>query len=326
MPSPNPILQYLVEGYRANENIPMLLNRADVLNMANGIKIALDQGMPVEGRDLYVKKLLLEGRVDAGTNEYNYNNPRAKQLFDKVKAAGASTKPAMYAAAVLDKLEVAKRLNIPFELAWNGTGRSVSSRGVVEADGQRHAERAKLFENVAKDPRNADLVELVNRVTSSGPTDQEAMLMLGSGGVLDALLGGPPDKNSFYAGKMSKWKDIMENMMYKNLPEKARQQVREDLDLDKMGTYRMLLENIRFDIPKNYPKSWRGSYTPPELPQNPATRSVVEALAGVDNSFATYKAANSMRYPPGPPPQSLLESVTDILNSLFKSSKPSTDQ
>lgn len=313
MASNNPILQYLVQGYRANENIPTTFQRTKILDMANGIRIALDQGMPVEGRDFYVKKVLLEGREDAGTNGYDYNNPRAKALYEKTLAAGASKTAATYAAAVLDKLEVAKRRNIPFELAWNGTGRVVGKDGVVYADGRRHAERAKLFENVAKDPRNADLVETVNRVTSSGPTDQEAMLMLGARKILEALAG----KGNGAGIAANKLDDIKEDLMYKNLPKEERDRVRQSLDVHDLGAYRMQLENIRFDKPKFYPKSWQFN-PPPTLPQDPAMRSVIEALTGVDDSFATYKASQSMRYPPAP---STMDSITNFLSSLF-STKP----
>lgn len=312
MASQNPILQYLIQGYRAGETLPISFERSRVLDMANGIRIALDQGMPVEGRDLYTKKILLEGRWDAGTNEFNYNNPRAKALYEKTLAAGASPRAATYAAAVLDKLEVAKRLNIPFELAWNGTGRVVDKKGVAQADGQRHTERAKLFENVTKDPRNADLVETVNRVTSSGPTDQEAMLMLGADKIVEALAGGK--RTGWYSSATSKLSGILEDLIYRNLPKEERVRVSNNIDINDLGTYRMQLENIRFDKPKYLPKNW--SFTPPkELPTDPATLSAIEAITGVDNSFATYKASRSMRYPPAP---STLDSITNYLSSLLK--------
>jgi hypothetical protein len=310
MASQNPILQYLIQGYRAGETLPVSFERAAILDMANGIRIALDQGMPVEGKDLYVKKVLLEGRWDAGTNEFNYNNPRANALYKKTMAAGASPRAATYAAAVLDKLEVSKRLNIPFELAWNGTGRVVDKKGVAVADGQRHAERAKLFENVTKDPRNADLVETVNRVASSGPTDQEAMLMRGADKIVEDLAG----SLGWYGRRTSKLRDIMEDKIYRNLPKEERMRVSESIDVNDLGTYRMQMENIRFDKPKYLSNNVR--FRPPtELPTDPATRSVIEAMTGVDNSFATYKASKSMRYPPAP---STLDTITNYLSSLLK--------
>ena len=173
MPELNPILK----AYRKNETLPTSFSMDELVGMLNGINVGLDKGMPASGATMLGDKILLEGRADAGTNEFNRNNSKAAALYEAISqefsSRGVDTPiGATYAAAVLDKESVAKRLNIPFELAWNGTGK----RG--DADGQRHSDRSVKMKGAIDDPRNINLKDLIARGIAGEltPTEQATQI------------------------------------------------------------------------------------------------------------------------------------------------------
>lgn len=169
MPELNPILK----AYRKNETLPTKFSLQELVGMLNGINVGLDKGMPTSGVTRLGDKILLEGRADAGANEFDINNKKAVELYNAISrefsSRGVETPVgATYAAAVLDKESVAKRLGIPFELAWNGTGKK------GDADGQRHSNRANQMQGAIDDPRNINLRDLITRGVAGEltPTEQ----------------------------------------------------------------------------------------------------------------------------------------------------------
>lgn len=165
----NPILK----AYRKSETLPTKFSLPELVGMLNGINVGLDKGMPSSGATKLGDKILLEGRSDAGTNEFNTNNKKAVELYNTISqefsSRGVETPiGAIYAAAVLDKESVAKRLGIPFELAWNGTGKKGA------ADGKRHSSRADQMQGAIDDPRNVNLRDLITRGIAGNltPTEQ----------------------------------------------------------------------------------------------------------------------------------------------------------
>ena len=169
----NPILK----AYRKNETLPTSFSMNELVGMLNGINVGISKGMPASGATMLGDKILLEGRADAGTNEFNRNNSKAAALYEAISqefsSRGVATPiGATYAAAVLDKESVAKRLNIPFELAWNGTGK----RG--DADGQRHSDRSVKMKGAIDDPRNINLKDLIARGIAGEltPTEQATQI------------------------------------------------------------------------------------------------------------------------------------------------------
>ena len=169
----NPILK----AYRKNETLPTSFSMNELVGMLNGINVGISKGMPASGATMLGDKILLEGRADAGTNEFNRNNSKAAALYEAISqefsSRGVDTPiGATYAAAVLDKESVAKRLNIPFELAWNGTGK----RG--DADGQRHSDRSVKMKGAIDDPRNINLKDLIARGIAGEltPTEQATQI------------------------------------------------------------------------------------------------------------------------------------------------------
>lgn len=166
------ILSREIKAYRKGETLPTKLNRQEIISLLQAMPIAVENGMPEIGTKNLGDKILLEGRGDAGTNEFNYKNKDAGKLYNIVSKAmpeGAKFRDlgATYAAAILDKSQVAERLNIPFELAWNGTGKR------ADADGKRHASRAEVMKGAIDDPRNAELKDLIDRGIKGNLTQQE---------------------------------------------------------------------------------------------------------------------------------------------------------
>jgi hypothetical protein len=169
----NPILK----AYRKSETLPTKFSMNELVGMLNGINVGVSKGMPASGVAMLGDKILLEGRADAGTNEFNVANKRAVALYEAISqefsSRGVATPiGATYAAAVLDKEAVANRLGIPFELAWNGTGKK------GDADGQRHSARASKMSGAIDDPRNANLKDLIARGIAGEltPTEQATQI------------------------------------------------------------------------------------------------------------------------------------------------------
>lgn len=185
------ILPRVLKAYRQDvktgklETLPIKLNRAQLIEIASGLNTAKEFGMPAIGKEKLANKVLLEGRADAGTNEYNYKNRHAKDLYEILLASQVPELSARYAAAVLDKSQAAERLNIPFERAWNGTGIAAETKRT----GQQHADRSKQFGKPELDPKNLELVDTIQRAADGNLTPQERILtMSNSDKLLQALL------------------------------------------------------------------------------------------------------------------------------------------
>ena len=159
--------------YLNTRELYWLLQGAKESNQRNEYKLTPEQ---------LVTKLLVEGRGDAGTNEFDTNNQKSWDVYKAVnEAVGGKGLPnnmrmvselaGVFAAAVRDKAEVAKRLNIPFERAWNGTGVS-SSTG---KSGQQHANRYEQATQLgaATNPKNTHLLDYVTRALAGTLTPQE---------------------------------------------------------------------------------------------------------------------------------------------------------
>lgn len=142
-------------GYRHKETLPTKLSVADVISLSRALP------MTTMSPNQLLDRMLVEGRGDAGVNEYNTNNPRAVAEYNKATAAGHDNLAATFLAAVLDKSETAKRVGRSFDEVWNGTGRSATT-GKTGAD---YAARMKTMEGASKDPRNAGVLDLVTRAS-----------------------------------------------------------------------------------------------------------------------------------------------------------------
>ena len=166
----------IIKAYRKGETQPLSLNAVDIISLLKGINIAKNVGMPAIGANNLGDKILLEGRSDAGVNEFNTNNASAQSLYNTVRTQlpdSVSNLGATYAAAVLDKSQVASRLGIPFEQAWNGTGVSKETG----RSGSQHADRAAQMQGAIDDPRNSQLKDLITRGIAGDFTPKEDALV-----------------------------------------------------------------------------------------------------------------------------------------------------
>lgn len=161
-----------IQGYRKGETQPLNLDIGEIVQIAQAASLAEAMGMPSIGKTQLVNKILLEGREDAGTNTSNVNNKKAESLYKALRQLGFSTKVAQYPAAVLDKSQVAERLGITFEEAWNGTGKSADTGRT----GKQHSDRAKEHESAKDDPRNKPLVDLIKRAGEGDLTELEQLV------------------------------------------------------------------------------------------------------------------------------------------------------
>lgn len=206
------LLPRILKAYRQDvktgklETLPIKLDRAQLIDIASGMQQAVKEGMPKIGLDNLPKKVLLEGRADAGTNEYNNQNKAAEALYKKLTEAGAPEISAKYAAAVLDKSQVASRLGIPFEQAWNGTGTSA----MTGRTGAQHSDRATKFGSPELDPKNSELLDTIRRAAAGNLTPQENIVRMDRADkLLPALLNlpegtkatEPRDGGTFYTQK-----------------------------------------------------------------------------------------------------------------------------
>jgi len=198
----NPILSSAVKAYRHKEAVPKQFDSGAVVRTAQAAGYAVQIGMPRIGLDSLAARMLTEGREDAGVNEYNTDNPKAKEMFDKMRSAGFDQKQAAYAAAVVDKDMVAKRLGIPFDEAWNGTGTSRYGR-----TGAQHAARSSQQLEAPNDPKNADFKSYVERAASGKLTKEEKLAVASPRDIAEAIygiLGNSNDLTSFGKDNMSR--------------------------------------------------------------------------------------------------------------------------
>lgn len=167
-----------ITGTRYKETIPIpegatkytYWDTKEVYDLATAIRTAKDFGGPnVTAEDL-VNRMLVEGRSDAGANEYNRDNKTARKLFLNMLDSGASDKSATFVAAMLDKLAVAKRLGKPLDEVWNGTGTSKYGK-----TGKDYAVRMEQSKPAATAPQNTQLLDYVKRAISGNLTTPEVL-------------------------------------------------------------------------------------------------------------------------------------------------------
>ena len=144
----------------------------NVYKIARVIGPAMELGMPQVTAEQLVNKMLVEGRGDAGTNQYNYNNPKAKKLYETLAGRGYDDKSATFAAAVLDTDQRAKRLNKTFEEVWNGLGTS----SYTKRTGAQHSQRYEEHKGAATAPKNAEFLDYVKRAISGNLTPAENLI------------------------------------------------------------------------------------------------------------------------------------------------------
>jgi len=109
---------------------------------------------------------LQEGRPDFGANNFNINNDRAIDVYNKLVPRFGDD-AATFVAAVYDKGETAARLKKPFPLVWNGTGVLRENDGRLAASGKNYAARFPMFLKAVDQPKNAQLLGFIDKHLNS---------------------------------------------------------------------------------------------------------------------------------------------------------------
>lgn len=306
---------------RFGETLPLKLDRASIIRMAQAAAAGEQLGMPAIGKNELFNKIALEGREDAGTNDFNYNNAKAKEIYAAMKEMGFPEKEAMYPAAVFDKSQVARRLGIPFEKAWNGTGRVVSdgtdgrTRGMVTADGERHTQRAEAMKGAKDDPRNKEAVDLISRAMSGDLTSQENLMVMNNRTLLSAIFGNPssgdtksyPLTSAGYSYNIAEANRSAAKLM-KSTPagKKAYEELLpEDADMTKADFYQFPdLYKYKSGIDVRLNREGK------RLANSP----VMDVILGVDPGAQKFLADAEKKYPAPPAPPNILDKILSFFN------------
>jgi len=178
---PGTIKDY-IHGYRANpenkygakdymETLPTEYDKYTLSEYVRAMREGKELGVPQLTPQQLANMALHEGRDDFGLNQANSENKNAMEIAKILKDKGINDNGALFAAAVYDKHQVANRLKIPFEHAWNGVG--VTSEGRSGAD---YAEEAKQMNYAATHPKNTELVDYINRAMDDKLSPQEILV------------------------------------------------------------------------------------------------------------------------------------------------------
>lgn len=166
-----PIISRFLEGYRHKETLPTKFNPKEISDIAIAAKLGLQMGMPQIGWDTLASRILVEGRENAGTNGLDPTHKESVALYRKLVAAGVDSDAARYPAVVLEKAQVAKRLGISFDEAWNGTGKNF----INGKTGKDYAARMEAHKEAVNDPRNKAFVSFIERAGNLELTPQEKL-------------------------------------------------------------------------------------------------------------------------------------------------------
>lgn len=155
------------------ETRPTKISRADLYGIASILNKAEEAGMPKISSQELANRVLLEGRGDAGGSAFDRNKKKYRDIdaalggFSAKEQTNFSTGPG-FAATYADKVDVSNRLGIPLDKAWIGTGKVTPTYG-----GNEYAQRGEAHRYAAAHPKNASLVDYIERARSGKLTPQE---------------------------------------------------------------------------------------------------------------------------------------------------------
>jgi len=185
----------MIEGFRFNETdpkagpvevLPTKYPMEHMLPYLEAYKVATKQyGMPKLSPEKLAAMALAEGRYDFGYNQYNTENKEAQKLYETMTAQGIPPRAAGFAAAILDKQQVAKRLKIPFEKAWNGTGRSAAGK-----TGNDYVRRVRNNLKAVNHEKNKKLYEFIKSNTALADDQYDDVETAAKGGHIGKPLPG----------------------------------------------------------------------------------------------------------------------------------------
>jgi hypothetical protein len=158
--SNRPYVQGIVPGYQADARTGKVETQShdfdpvDIKFYLSAYKWCRDQGLiPVITPEQWIMLLLVEGSEEFGTRpEVERSLSPAMQKFNQMlqQKGLVNYRQREFCVTVMDKLTTAKRLGIPLYQAWNGS--------------KIYLDRYNIQALAAKDPKNKQLVDLVNSI------------------------------------------------------------------------------------------------------------------------------------------------------------------
>jgi hypothetical protein len=160
------------------ETLPTKISRADLYGIASILNRAEKAGMPRISSEELANRVLVEGRGDAGGSYFDSNKKKYRDIDAALggRSLGLqnqtdfSTGPG-FAATYANKVDVAKRLGISLDKAWIGTGKSEAGE-----TGDAYALKAQAHKHAATHPKNALLMDYINRAREGKLTPQEVAM------------------------------------------------------------------------------------------------------------------------------------------------------
>lgn len=151
-----------VHGYRYNnktgslESLPSFFEKRQFEPFLEAYKASKKHGNVEVSPDDFAALMLQEGRYDFGFNKFDYDTApkKAKEIYDKLKKEGYPDRAAGFAALLNEKHQVAKRLNIPIPMAWNGTGMSKAGQ-----TGREYSKKVQKTKELLNHPKNQPVRE-----------------------------------------------------------------------------------------------------------------------------------------------------------------------
>jgi hypothetical protein len=171
--SPETLPQQLtatIPGYRADpkgkfggkdglETQPLGFDSARLYGTVRRVAETKRLGVPVPDAQTLTALVLKEGKEDMGALAPDINNRDSQDLLETLQETGMGIPDSYLPVLIKEKAAVAKRLNIPFAEAWNGTGHSYADKNTTGKDYARNFE--KYYMKAALHPKNRKLYNLI---------------------------------------------------------------------------------------------------------------------------------------------------------------------
>jgi len=212
----NPITGYRAAGSGKLESLPTTFDKDKITRYVNAYNDAKDQfGLPDFTPEQMVNRLLVEGRSDLGYNKFDTNNKMANKIYQTMQSYGYDD-AAGFPAAIYATHQRAQAHNVPFDVAWNGMGRSKET-GLTGWD---YHQRMNDSSYAATHPQNAPLLQHVSQImqppqaSDADPNATNAVNLLGNTNMPQPTVGSAMFKKG---GTVKPFHDISKVLIQKHI-------------------------------------------------------------------------------------------------------------
>lgn len=165
---------------RAQDTLAKDVETSYLIQVLDAMRISSESGKQVLPAEKILQLLVQEGRGDLGNNGADTSNKRNEARVKELIEKGATYSGASTVTNIEDKQRIATRLNIPFELAWNGTGKVDTNyfKGTKPRSGKDYVKESSLNADAYLDPQNASAFDLIQRGLKGEVTKKERLASL----------------------------------------------------------------------------------------------------------------------------------------------------